>query len=247
MTHLEEYNKIISFRKSHPLPEDQYGEKHHIKPKSIYPELVDDKDNIVRLSAQEHFLAHYHLWLAYRDELKEKSYARKMCYALYRMKQQLMKCDDVETMAKLYEEVRTNMDFATNKGKKFSDEHKRKIGESHKGAKNWNSSHKGTMSPSYGRVRSEEEKRKNRIAHLGKKHTEESKSKISVATSGKNNPMYGKSSWDGLTADERKKRIEKLKASTVGKCWYNNGITEILSFEQPNGFVAGRLRKKNYV
>lgn len=156
-----------------------------------------------------------------------------------------MKCDDVETMAKLYEEARMNMDFATNKGKKFSDEHKRKIGETHKGSKNWNASHKGILSPSYGRVRSEEEKLKNRIAHLGKKHTEESKRKISAATSGKNNPMYGKSSWDGLTADERKKRIEKLKASTVGKCWYNNGITEVLSFEQPNGFVAGRLRKKN--
>ena len=138
MTHLEEYNKIISFRKSHQLSEDQYGENHHIKPKSIYPELANDKDNIVRLSAQEHFLAHYHLWLAYRDELHEKKLAKKMCFALYRMKQQLMKCNDIETMAKLYEEARMNMDFATNKGKKFSAEHKRKIGESHKGIKNWN-------------------------------------------------------------------------------------------------------------
>ena len=74
--------------------------------------MVNDKDNIVRLSAQEHFLAHYHLWLAYRDELKEKKWAKKMCFAFHRMKQQLLKCDDVESMAKLYEEVR--IEFSKN-------------------------------------------------------------------------------------------------------------------------------------
>jgi hypothetical protein len=75
MTHFEEYNRIIEFRKSNPPPEDQYSEKHHIVPKSICPLLEKAKENIVRLTAQEHFMAHYHLWLAYCDELHEKTWA----------------------------------------------------------------------------------------------------------------------------------------------------------------------------
>lgn len=86
MKHFEEYNKIIDFRKSNPLPEGQYGEDHHIVPKSICPLLKKAKGNIVKLTAQEHFMAHYHLWKAFRDELHEKEWARKMNFALYRMK-----------------------------------------------------------------------------------------------------------------------------------------------------------------
>lgn len=51
MKHLEEYNSIIEYRKSNPLPDDVYGENHHIVPRSICPLLKDSKDNIVRLSA----------------------------------------------------------------------------------------------------------------------------------------------------------------------------------------------------
>lgn len=246
MTYQEEYDKIINFRKSNPLPVGQYGENHHIVPKSICPILKDSPDNIVKLTAQEHFLAHYHIWLSYRDELKEKTWAKKMCFALYRMKQQLMKCDDVETMAKLYEEARTNMDFATNKGKKFTDEHKKKIGEAHKGQKNWNAHHKGKDSPSYGLKRTEEQKLKNRIAHLGKPVSVETRKKLSLKNSGKNNPMYGKSSWEGLTEEQIKIRKEKITRASTGRKWYNNGVDEVFAYELPFGYNAGRLiRKKN--
>ena len=54
-------------------------------------------------------MAHYHLWLAYRDELHEKKWTKKMLFAFHRMKQQLIKCEDVESMAELYEEARTAM------------------------------------------------------------------------------------------------------------------------------------------
>lgn len=159
MRHLEEYNRIIEFRKSNPLPDGQYGEKHHIKPKSIYPELVNDKDNIVRLSAQEHFLAHYHLWHAYRDELHEKNWARKMCYAFNRMKQQLLKCDDVEAMSKLYEEVRIE----------FSKVHS----ESLKGHRPWS---RGKIGPNKGRTFDKEVRKHMSEAHKGKSPPNKGKS-----------------------------------------------------------------------
>lgn len=83
--------------------------------------MKNSKENIIRLTAQEHFLAHYHLWLAYRDEFHNKKWAKKMCSALYFMKRQLALCDNIEELAKLYEEARMNVDFGTNRGKKFTE------------------------------------------------------------------------------------------------------------------------------
>jgi len=51
-----------------------YGEYHHIKPKSLYPELVKDPDNIVCLTAYEHILAHKYLALWYKDEFGENDW-----------------------------------------------------------------------------------------------------------------------------------------------------------------------------
>lgn len=192
MTHLEEYNRIIEFRKANPLPKDQYGEKHHIKPKSIYPELVKDKDNIVILSAQEHFLAHYHLWKAYKDELHDKVNTKKMCYAFHRMKKQLFKSDDMESMAKLYEECRkefSKLRSNMRKGKSLSPETKKKLSQLNKGKNNAMYGHSVTefMTPE------RENKWRQSLANRN--------------LSGKNNGMYGRHH----TEESRKKMSEKKK------------------------------------
>lgn len=83
-----------------------------------------------------------------------------------------------------------------NKGKHFSEEWKKKIGESSKG-----------------RHLSEEAKRKIREANTGKVFSEEHKKKLSK------------------TASERNK----------GRHWYNNGTEQVFRFECPEGFVFGRL------
>jgi hypothetical protein len=51
MTHLEAYTDIINFRKSNKLSEEQYGELHHIVPKSVCPILKKAPENMVRLTA----------------------------------------------------------------------------------------------------------------------------------------------------------------------------------------------------
>lgn len=268
MTHLEEYNRIIEFRKANPLPKDQYGEKHHIKPKSIYPELVNDKDNIVRLSAQEHFLAHYHLWLAYRDELKEKTWAKKMCLAFNRMKHQLMKCDDIEMMSQLYTEARKDLSEAC-KGRKLSEKTRKKMSESHKGKHHFEETRKKMSEANKGKHRSEETCRKISESHKGRHHTQETKQKISVAMQGMNNPMYGKPCYFNMdetkkadwcrkcsrpgkmngrygkpTSDKTKELISK---ASKGRHWYTNGIQNIFihDIQCPEGFWAGRLTRKS--
>lgn len=228
MTHFEQYNQIIDFRKSNPLPKDQYGENHHIVPKSICHILKDSSENIVRLSAQEHFLAHYHLWLAYHDELHEKNWAKKMCFAFIRMKQQLMKCDDIESMAKLYEEVK--IEFSKNmsevrKGKQHSENTKMRIAKTLQG-----------------HIVSEQSRNKNRQSHLGKKYpnrkhvSDEVRQQLALRMKGR--------CLSQKTKDKISETLKGHRGYTTGKKWFNDGLQSIMAFECPEGFNAGRLYKR---
>lgn len=76
-------------------------------------------------------------------------------------------------------------------------------------------------------------------------HTEETKKKISRNhhdVSGKKNPNYGKT-W---SEEWKQKRREKSLLNPIhkGTFWWNNGIIEIRSKDNPgDGFVKGRIRK----
>jgi len=183
--------------------------------------LVDDKDNIVRLSAQEHFLAHYHLWKAYKDELCDKVNAKKMCYAFHRMKTQLLKSNDIESMAKLYEECRkefSKLRSKMRKGKRLSSKTKKKLSQLNKGKNNPMYGHSVTefMTPE------REKKWRQSLANRN--------------LSGKNNGMYGRQH-----TEEARKKCSK---ANKGRHWYNNGSISVTAFECPKGFVEGRLNKK---
>jgi len=75
------YKQIIEFRKENPLDKDQYGENHHIIPRSLGG--PDDKNNLVRLSAREHFICHMLLAEMYPKETFEWY---KMNHAFMQMK-----------------------------------------------------------------------------------------------------------------------------------------------------------------
>ena len=64
------YNQIIDNRISNPLNFDEYGEHHHIIPKSLGGD--DNTTNIVKLSAREHYLCHYLLTKFLENEQKHK-------------------------------------------------------------------------------------------------------------------------------------------------------------------------------
>lgn len=76
------YKEIIENRKSKPLSENEYGERHHIIPKCLGGN--DKKENLVKLTAREHFLCHYCLTKIY--EGKQEYY--KMLNAFMMMKPQ---------------------------------------------------------------------------------------------------------------------------------------------------------------
>ena len=91
-----------------------------------------------------------------------------------------------------------------NKGKKLSEETRRKIGASKKGKQ------LGKDNPFYGKKHSEEAREKMREAKKGKKLSEETR--------------------------------EKLSEAKKGLHWFNNGKINIRAKECPEGFVAGMLK-----
>lgn len=64
MNYLSVYNSLINKRKSSPVPDNLYSELHHIIPKCHGGS--DSPDNLVRLTAKEHYLAHHLLYKHYR-------------------------------------------------------------------------------------------------------------------------------------------------------------------------------------
>ena len=85
MTYKEKYFEIIN-NGLKDKPESGYYERHHIVPKSICPILKKSQDNLIYLTAKNHFLVHYYIWKWYKEELHEKKWARSMCYAFNMMK-----------------------------------------------------------------------------------------------------------------------------------------------------------------
>ncbi len=70
MNYQKIYNDLIAKRKEFPYI-DGYSERHHILPRSLGGS--DDKDNLVRLSAKEHYIAHLLLCKIYEND-KPKFY-----------------------------------------------------------------------------------------------------------------------------------------------------------------------------
>ena len=57
LEYLEKYlNLVLNYN-----TDSSYTESHHILPKSLFPQFKKDKWNLVRLSAKDHFFAHYYL------------------------------------------------------------------------------------------------------------------------------------------------------------------------------------------
>lgn len=95
-----------------------------------------------------------------------------------------------------------------NKGNIWSEERKKKFGQEHSGKNNSN----------YGHKWSDEQRRNVSKNRKGKCNISiEGRLKLSKRMSGINNPMYGKSSWEKCTTEERIDRIERFKKNIKGK------------------------------
>lgn len=113
-------------------------------------------------------MAHYHIWKAFRDELHEKKWARKMCCAFTMMKRQLLRTNDIELLSRLYDEARKQLS-EDMKNRVVAESTKKKLSEQRTGNGN----------PFAGHRHSTETKMKIKKALTGKKKSKEHCRKLS--------------------------------------------------------------------
>jgi len=88
-------------------PKDIYTEKHHILPRALFPEHRRNKKNLVRLTAKEHFIAHFHL-AKHFQETGEKDMELRMWFPIFKMEKNIKKRitgRNIAFMAKMYNEA----------------------------------------------------------------------------------------------------------------------------------------------
>lgn len=124
------YMQIIAAATSRTnIPE--YVEKHHIIPKSLGGN--NRKENLVNLSAREHFICHRLLVKMLNGDAKNK-----MIYALWRMSVNGAHCQKrFKPNARTYELIRAQFGYL-RKGQKNSEISKQKISVANKGKTAWN-------------------------------------------------------------------------------------------------------------
>lgn len=178
MNYQKHYNRLINNAQNRSILQDVYSEKHHIVPKCM--DGTNNKDNIVSLYPEEHFVAHQLLVKIYPNN-------SKLAYAAHMM---TFGTDKHKRSNKLYGWLRRRLSIACSQlkkgvktgkpawnrglegnftGQNHTEESKKKISESKLGIK---------------RILTEDHKEKLRNNSLGSTRTEESLIKMSKSKTG---------------------------------------------------------------
>lgn len=186
------YHLIIEHRKRNP-PLEQYTERHHIVPRSLGGS--NDPENLVALTAREHFICHWLLTKMYTGESRGK-----MINALWMMRAQNpdQRRYGSKITARIYENLREEYSkyiSKINKGRVQPLEEKAKqlaaqIGRKRKPfSKEWreklSAAKKGEKNNRYGAVISEETRKKMSEKAKGRKQSPETIAKKSNAIRGR--------------------------------------------------------------
>jgi len=164
------YNRLIGRAKTRLI--EGYTELHHILPKCMGG--LDNPDNLVRLTAEEHFVAHQLLIQMYPGNMK-------LVYAA-----SLMTTDRLGNRVnnKLYGWIRRQMS-ESRKGWNPSDETRARMSAWQIGKKLPNEHKQKISAAMTGRVFSEEHKQNLSLLHKGRTISEEHKQKLSASQKGK--------------------------------------------------------------
>lgn len=240
------------------------NQKHHIIPKFYFRTnnlpIDNSKENTVYLSHYNHCLAHYYLFRCTSDAYRRDNACA--CRFLFGDKNFPETVEEFKLNFANYDDIciECNKAIAINMiGHTMSEEGRKHISEC-------------TRNRMLGSIMSEETKKKISNSHKGKPMSKQARLNMSlnhVDNSGKNNPAFGRHWYNNgkkrlylkdtdiipegfvkgnlpLTEEDKKRKSESGKGKhgqSKGSHWYNNGITEVMDFSCPEGFVKGRLKK----
>lgn len=253
MNYQKIYDDLIIKRKNYPIfKKDQYCEKHHIIPKCLNG--TNEKENLVNLTAKEHFIAHlllckihsknYYLLYAFIKMCNLKKY-NKMNKNLYQKVKLEFAQEVSKRTSKSWEERfgYEKAEFLKNKMRqpyesKFGVEKSNKIKEKQRKAflgdknPNFGKSKKGANNPMYGKHHTKEAKIKIGLAQTGKIESKETRTKKSNSHKGLKIVRIAPSSMKGK--NHSKKSRQQMSQSRYNL--FNKGYTSPL---------LGRIRVNN--
>ena len=209
MNYQAHYDRLIERARSRVL--DGYSERHHVAP--VCMGGSDEAHNLVRLTPEEHYVAHQ---LLYRIHKTRALFNAVKCMT--------WKSKTTPTRSnRLYGWIRRQhaayMSAAT-KGRKLSEETKRKIGAANAVSQR-------------GKKQSDAHKAAIGNAHRGSKRSEETKQRMSRAQTGLKRPP--------MTEDAKRKHSVLMSATR----WWNNGEVNRRAAGQPGpDFVLGQRKMK---
>jgi hypothetical protein len=154
MNYQKHYNNLIDRAKNRVL--DGYVEKHHILPKCMGGS--NEIENLVALTAEEHFVAHQLLIKIYPDEHKLVYAARMMCLTTQKTKRNNKSYGWLrKTVIETKPRKKRKKETKPRKKRILSREHKRKIGLSR-------------LNYTHNDLTKQKIKDSNKTSNVGKKH-----------------------------------------------------------------------------
>lgn len=194
MPPLEQYNELILTRQQNPLPKEEYGEVHHIIPRSLGG--CDKAWNKVRLTPEEHFSCHYLLTFIYATGEAHEAMVYAWNQLSGRITGDLISSEEYGRLRREFAKIHSKRMKGMspwNKGKKTgpqSEEWRKAIGDGNR----------GRTSP-----------------FKGKHFSEETKRKMSEAKKGKSRPnMKGRAPWNkGLKTGPHSEESNRKRSLTL--------------------------------
>ena len=190
------YNQITDRARNRTM--EGYTERHHIKPRSLSG--TDDVDNLVELTAREHFICH---WLLVKMTTGEDHY--KMLNALRMMRAEKPGQQRYETAitSRVYESIKqeyAQLQSVLRSGK----------GNGFYGKTHTEEARQAIREKNTGKKLTEEQIARQVAAQTGRKRapfSEEWRAKMAVKKKGKNNPRFGVE----LSEETRRKIGDKIR------------------------------------
>ena len=221
------YNQIVSRAKNRIL--ECYTEKHHIIPRCMGGS--DDKENLVDLTAREHFICHRLLVNIHPDNNKLKFALWAMCNMKSKRQSRYI------PRSRIYESIKLEVIkiiSENKKGVKLSEEHKRKTSETLKGRKRPQEVIDKVV--------------KTRKENGGWIHSEETKNKIRS-----NNGMKRQEVRDKLKgreiSDETRKKLSDVsvhkRACVIDGVWYESIKQASNQLDIKWDMVSDRIKSKS--
>lgn len=221
------YNQIVERAKNRVL--DCYTERHHIIPRCIGG--TDVKENLVDLTAREHFICHRLLANIHPDNNKLKFALWAMCNMKSKRQSRYV------TSSRIYESIKLEVIKIISekkKGVKLTEEHKRKTSETLKGRKRPQEVIDKIV--------------KTRKENCGWGHSEETKNKISSNNGMKRQEVRDRLKGREISGETRKKLSDvsvHKRACIIDGVWYESIKQASNQLDIKWDMVSDRIKSKS--